>query len=85
MEGEPLAYLRVRGFPFPREELRDFVERYDKVYVVEQNRDGQMADLLRLEVPDLASRFRSITTWDGLPLSAGQVLRSIDELCVLEV
>src|SRR5712692_1797739 len=43
------SYCRLRAFPF-NEEVKDFVRRHRRVYVVEQNRDGQMFDLLRLEV-----------------------------------
>ena len=33
-------YLRVRAYPFSRE-VHEFVKQHDRVYVVEQNRDGQ--------------------------------------------
>src|SRR6202171_5038087 len=42
-------YLRVRSFPFTRE-IHEFIERHDRVYIVEQNRDGQMASLLKLDI-----------------------------------
>jgi 2-oxoglutarate ferredoxin oxidoreductase subunit alpha len=41
------AYCRIRGFPFP-ESVGDFVRRHERVYVIDQNRDGQMLSLLRL-------------------------------------
>lgn len=70
------AYLRVRAFPF-NHQLREFVARHRRVYVVEQNRDGQMLDLIRLELAstpgasaDLVSRLRSVRHYNGLPVDA---------------
>jgi 2-oxoglutarate ferredoxin oxidoreductase subunit alpha len=74
-------YLRVRGYPFARA-VHDFVERHDRVYVVEQNRDGQLAALLELDLaPELAPRLRSVAHVHGLPLDARSVT---DEILGLE-
>ncbi len=49
-------YLRVLAYPFTRE-VHEFIERHDRVYVVEQNRDAQMATLLKLDIkPELTPR-----------------------------
>lgn len=72
------SYLRVRALPFT-EELRKFVEGHDHVYVVEQNRDAQMRDLVRLELPDLAMKIRSVKHYDGLPIDARFVTDAIME------
>jgi 2-oxoglutarate ferredoxin oxidoreductase subunit alpha len=70
-------YLRVRSFPFP-DEVRAFVEAHDRVHVVEQNRDGQMAGLLRLDLPpELSARLRSVARIHGLPLDARSVTEGI--------
>jgi 2-oxoglutarate ferredoxin oxidoreductase subunit alpha len=63
------SYYRLRALPFT-EELRKFVESHDRVYVVEQNRDAQLRDLLILELPDLATKFHSIRHYTGLPIDA---------------
>ena len=74
-------YLRVRGYPFARE-VHAFVERHDRVYVVEQNRDAQLAALLQLDLaPELAPRLRRIAHVHGLPLDARSVT---DEIRTLE-
>ena len=67
------SYLRLRAYPFT-EELRDFIRRHDRVYVVEQNRDAQMLDLMRLDldVADIA-KLRSLRYYGGLPLDARTV------------
>jgi 2-oxoglutarate ferredoxin oxidoreductase subunit alpha len=63
-------YLRIRSFPFTSE-VHDFVASHERVYVVEQNRDGQMASLLKLDLPaDQATKLRSILHYNGLPIDA---------------
>ncbi len=74
-------YLRVRSYPFTRE-VHDFIERHERTYVVEQNRDGQMATLLKLDIkPELTPRLRSICHIHGLPMDARSVT---DELMMME-
>ncbi|MBA4075808.1 MAG: 2-oxoacid:acceptor oxidoreductase subunit alpha, partial [Cyanobacteria bacterium PR.023] len=74
----PTSYLRVRALPFT-DDLRKFVETHDHVYVVEQNRDAQMRDLIRLELPELAMKIRSVKHYDGLPIDARFVTDAIME------
>jgi 2-oxoglutarate ferredoxin oxidoreductase subunit alpha len=75
----PTSYLRLRGYPFGPE-VEAFVRRHDRVYVVEQNRDGQMAALLALDLdPSLVTRLRSVRHYDGLPLDARTITAAILE------
>jgi 2-oxoglutarate/2-oxoacid ferredoxin oxidoreductase subunit alpha len=74
-------YLRVRGYPFSRD-VHAFVESHERVYVVEQNRDGQLAALLKLDLaPERVARLRSVAHVHGLPLDARSVT---DEILGLE-
>src|SRR5690242_2095439 len=74
-------YLRLRAYPFTRE-VHEFVEKHDRVYVVEQNRDAQLLSLLKLDVrPELITRLRSIAHIHGLPLDARSVT---DEIMTME-
>ncbi|MGP0021042.1 MAG: 2-oxoacid:acceptor oxidoreductase subunit alpha [Candidatus Sulfotelmatobacter sp.] len=74
-------YLRLRGYPFSRE-VHEFVERHDRIYLVEQNRDAQMLALLKLDLkPELTTRLRSIAHITGLPLDARSIT---DELTSME-
>lgn len=74
-------YLRLRAYPFTRE-VHEFIEKHDRVYVVEQNRDAQMLSLLKLDVrPELTPRLRSIAHIHGLPLDARSVT---DEIMTME-
>ena len=74
-------YLRLRAYPFTRE-VHEFIEKHDRVYLVEQNRDAQMASLLKLDIrPELITRLRSISHIHGLPLDARSVT---DEIMTME-
>jgi 2-oxoglutarate ferredoxin oxidoreductase subunit alpha len=74
-------YLRLKAYPFTRE-VHDFIEQHDRVYIVEQNRDAQMASLLKLDIkPELVTRLRSMAHIHGLPLDARSVT---DELMSME-
>jgi 2-oxoglutarate ferredoxin oxidoreductase subunit alpha len=74
-------YLRLRAYPFTRE-VHEFIEKHDRVYVVEQNRDAQMLSLLKLDVrPELVTRLRSVSHIHGLPLDARSVT---DEIMIME-
>jgi 2-oxoglutarate ferredoxin oxidoreductase subunit alpha len=70
-------YLRLRALPFTPE-VAPFIAGHDRVYVVDQNRDGQMYDLLRLEAGDDASRLRSIRHYDGFPIDAETVIEGVE-------
>jgi 2-oxoglutarate/2-oxoacid ferredoxin oxidoreductase subunit alpha len=78
--GMPVDYLRVRALPLAAS-IVDFVRDHERVYVIEQNRDGQLYDLLRLELPaELAARLRSIRHYDGRPIPAEAITRPLLEL-----
>jgi len=65
-----ISYYRLRALPFTND-LVEFFERHDRVYVVEQNRDGQMAMLIKLELPaHLVGKIRSIRHYSGIPIDA---------------
>ncbi len=66
----PISYYRLRALPF-NEDLVEFFKRHDRVYVVEQNRDGQMAMLIKIELPpELTGKLRSIVHYSGIPVDA---------------
>ena len=67
--GLPTDFLRIRALPFT-DEVSAFVEQHEEIFVIDMNRDGQMCQLLTLEYPHLATRFKSIACGDGLPASA---------------
>ena len=70
-------YLRVRGYPF-NGDVHEFVRSHERVYVVDQNRDGQMFTLLKLDIdPHLVTRLRSMRHYNGLPIDARSVTDEI--------
>jgi 2-oxoglutarate ferredoxin oxidoreductase subunit alpha len=70
-------YLRVRAYPFTQE-VDEFVARHETVYVVEQNRDGQLLNLLKVDLdPAQVTKLQSITHYNGLPIDARSVTKAI--------
>jgi 2-oxoglutarate/2-oxoacid ferredoxin oxidoreductase subunit alpha len=68
-QGIHLDLLRVRGFPFG-DEVAAFIEAHDHVFVVEQNRDGQLRSLLVNELEIDPKRLGKVVHYDGTPISA---------------
>jgi len=67
------SYLRVRSFPF-NEDLVKFIDAHDRVYVIEQNRDAQLLQLIKLDVtPDRVAKLRSVLHYSGLPIDARSI------------
>lgn len=65
----PTSFLRLRALPI-NQAVRDFVAAHERVYVIELNRDGQLHGILQNEMPEYATRLRSVAHLDGLPLTA---------------
>jgi 2-oxoglutarate ferredoxin oxidoreductase subunit alpha len=77
--GIEASYLRIRAFPFNRD-LTEFVQKHEYVYIVDQNRDGQLRHLILQDVPpELAARLRSIRYFGGMPLDARTVTDAVLE------
>ncbi len=68
-EGISTDYLRVRALPFTAE-VEEFIRAHERIYVVELNRDGQLRQILLINYPQYAMRFRKMARTNGLPLSA---------------
>jgi 2-oxoglutarate ferredoxin oxidoreductase subunit alpha len=67
-------YLRLRALPFTAE-VDSFVSEKKVVYIVEQNRDGQLANLFRETYPEFATKFKSVLHYDG---------HAIDAKCIVD-
>jgi 2-oxoglutarate ferredoxin oxidoreductase subunit alpha len=66
-------HLRVRAYPFS-DEVEEFVRKHERVYVVEQNRDAQLAALMKIDLAaELVPRLVPIAHVHGLPLDARSV------------
>jgi 2-oxoglutarate ferredoxin oxidoreductase subunit alpha len=75
-DGIALDYMRVRGFPFAAD-VAAFLEAHDITFVVEQNRDGQLRNLLTLETGIAPERLESVRYYGGFPLSAHHVIAGV--------
>ena len=75
-EGVKLNSLRVRAFPF-QDEVVEFVDRHEVVFVIEQNRDGQLRTMLTSECGIDPKKLQSILNIDGLPITANFITNSI--------
>ncbi len=77
--GIELDYMRIRGFPFVHAVER-FVKDHERNFVVEQNRDGQLLSLIKLETDVPNEKLASVRYYGGQPLSAHHVVTGITEL-----
>ncbi len=76
-EGIATEYCRIRALPVS-DEVTAFVERHQRVYVIEQNRDGQVTALLRSFLRGaIADRLVPITHYNGMPIAAENIVRPI--------
>jgi 2-oxoglutarate/2-oxoacid ferredoxin oxidoreductase subunit alpha len=75
--GIETGYMRLRAYPFGPD-VEAFLRRYERIYVVEQNRDSQMQSLMKIDLPaDLAVRYRSVLHYNGLPIDARSITDAI--------
>ena len=75
-DGVKLNYLRLRALP-ATDQVLDFIRSHEKIYVVENNRDGQMHRILSLELPEQAVDLISLAIIDGLPINAEWIRESV--------
>ncbi len=77
-QGIEFDYLRLRALPLD-DTTRKFIGKHDRVYVFENNNDGQMAHILHMEYPEMAARIIPLAYLDGLPPSPYRLVSSIME------
>ena len=77
-DGVQLDALRVRSFPFC-DEVFDFIRAHEQVFVVEQNRDGQLKSLLVNEGGVHPAQLVSVRHFDGTPITARFIAREIGD------
>jgi 2-oxoglutarate ferredoxin oxidoreductase subunit alpha len=77
-DGIETSYLRIKALPL-NETVREFIGKYDHVYVVELNYDAQMRSLLQLHTPEYATRLIATNKCDGLPLTAQFIMDKVKQ------
>jgi 2-oxoglutarate ferredoxin oxidoreductase subunit alpha len=67
------SYFRLRAYPFT-EDLSAFIDAHERIYVIEQNRDAQLLQLMKLELtPEQQTKLRSVLHYNGLPIDARSI------------
>lgn len=77
-QGIMLDACRLTSFPF-HADVEAFLQQYDVIYIIEQNRDAQMCALLQLELQIDPARLRSVLNYDGMPITADRITASIQQ------
>ena len=75
---EKVSTLRLKAFPF-HEDVKSYIESHDKILVIEQNQQGQMAQLLRNEFPQYCKKIEVESNCDGMPLCPEVVAENINQ------
>jgi 2-oxoglutarate ferredoxin oxidoreductase subunit alpha len=71
------SYFRLRAYPFT-DDLAKFVDAHERIYVVEQNRDAQLRQLMKLDLtPERVSKLRSVLHYNGLPIDARSITEDV--------
>lgn len=67
------SYFRLRAYPFTAD-LAAFIDTHERIYVIEQNRDAQLLQLMKLELtPERVRKLRSVLHYNGMPIDARSV------------
>lgn len=75
----PLDAMRLRAFPFPAA-VAEFIAAHEQVFVVEQNRDGQLRRLLVDELEVDPARLVPVLHYDGTPITARFIAHAVTEM-----
>jgi 2-oxoglutarate ferredoxin oxidoreductase subunit alpha len=75
-DGLKINAMRLKAFPFS-EEVSAFCAVHDRIFVVEQNRDAQMRQLLVMEAGIEPVKLIPALNYDGMPMTAEFVRSSI--------
>lgn len=70
--------MRLRAFPF-NQTVADFIHSHEKVFIIEQNRDGQMRSLLINELDVNPQKMIPVLNYDGMPITAHTIIRLINK------
>lgn len=82
--GDHVDAMRLCAFPFP-DSVRDFIAAHDKVFVAEQNRDGQMRTMLINELEINPAKLVRVLHYDGTPITARFIIRNIHDSVQKEI
>ena len=72
----PMDYMCVKAFPF-NDDVQEFLNKHEPIFVVEQNRDAQLKSLLVQEMDVSKRKLISVLHYDGFPIGSNHVLDGI--------
>ncbi len=70
--------IRLRAFPF-NQTVEDFIHSHEKIFIIEQNRDGQMRSLLINELNVDPQKMIPVLNYDGMPITAHAIMTLINK------
>ncbi len=77
-KGIELDAMRIKSLPF-NDEVKDFIDQHEQVFVVEQNRDAQFRTLLMAELDADPKKLTSVLSYNGMPITAHAIMEKIAE------
>ncbi|HEU4716220.1 MAG TPA: 2-oxoacid:acceptor oxidoreductase subunit alpha [Bacteroidia bacterium] len=75
-QGVYVDAMRLLAFPFSKT-VEDFIHAHKRVFVIEQNRDGQMRSMLQMELGINPEKLVAVLNYDGMPITADNILKQI--------
>lgn len=75
-QGIRMDGMRLKAAPFPQAVI-DYILDHETIYVVEQNRDGQMRSILINELEIDPRRLVAVLNFDGFPITADNIIRQV--------
>ena len=76
-QGVKTDFMRLRALPI-NQDVHEFVASHKVTYVIELNRDGQAHSIIQSEMPELATKLKSLALLDGMPLTPRWIVEAIN-------
>lgn len=83
-DGINVDAMRIKSFPFNKA-VEDFINSHKKVFIIEQNRDAQLRSMMMMELNAEASKLISVLNYDGMPITADNILKQITKQLSLQL
>ena len=75
-QGKYLNTMRIKAFPF-NDQVKNFIDAHETIFVVEQNRDAQFKSMLVNELSIDPNKIISVLNYDGKPITAQRICDKI--------
>lgn len=75
-EGTVLDMMRIKAFPF-HNDVKEFIDNHQQVFVIEQNRDAQFRSLMIAEMDLSPEKLIPVLNYDGMPITADIIMKEI--------